>query len=167
MARLNGKVALISEGAKGMIADLCEKEIPGLGPLVTYLQLDVTRLADWDAIVATVVKTYGKLDVLVNNAGIVTFGLIKEYTHADWEKIIAINLAGVFNGIKAALPGYTAPKFGILQLIHRRLRRVREKGLDALPHRAGRRAPRSADRGATGVAPRYLEQMPRSQDANV
>ena len=77
--------------------------------------------------------------MLVNNAGIANFGPIEEYSHADWDKIIAINLTGVFNGIKAALPalkqagggsiinisstagirgfpalsGYTASKFGV------------------------------------------------------
>ena len=159
MARLKGKVALISggarglgaaharamiaEGAKAVIGDLLDAEgralAKELGPSVTYVHLDVTKPADWDAAVATAVRTYGKLDVLVNNAGIVNFGPIETYTHADWDKVIAINLTGVFNGIKAAipalkktkggsiinisstagirgypaLPGYTAAKFGV------------------------------------------------------
>lgn len=159
MARLNGKVALISGGARGMgaaharvmiaegakvvIGDVLDKEGHALakevGPSLTYQHLDVTKPADWDAAVATAVKTYGKLDVLVNNAGIANFGSIETYSHADWDKIIAINLTGVFNGIKAAipalrqtrggsiinisstagirgypaLPGYTAAKFGV------------------------------------------------------
>ncbi len=159
MARLNGKVALISGGARGMgaaharlmvaegakvvIGDILDADgqalAQALGPPATFAHLDVTKPDDWDAAVATAVKTYGKLNVLVNNAGIANFGPIDEYTHADWDKIIAINLTGVFNGIKAALPamkqaqggsiinisstagirgypalaGYTASKFGV------------------------------------------------------
>jgi 3alpha(or 20beta)-hydroxysteroid dehydrogenase len=159
MGRLNGKVALISggsqgmgaadaramiaEGAKVVIGDLLDKEGQALanelGSSATYVHLDVTKPEDWDAAVAAAVRTFGKLNVLVNNAGIANFGPIDEYTHADWHKIIAINLTGVFNGIKAAvpalkqarggsiinisstagirgypaLPGYTAAKFGV------------------------------------------------------
>lgn len=159
MDRLNGKIALISGGARGMgaaharamvaeganvvIGDLLDDEgealAAELGPSVTYVHLDVTKPADWDAAVATAIETYGKLDVLVNNAGIVNYGPIEEYSHADWDKIIAVNLTGVFNGMKAAipalqqteggsiinissiagmrgypdLPGYTASKFGV------------------------------------------------------
>lgn len=157
--RLNGKVALVSGGARGMgaahaklmiaegakvvIGDLLDKEGEALahelGPDATYVHLDVTKPKDWDDAVSKAVRTYGKLDVLVNNAGIANFGPIEEYSHADWDKIIAINLTGVFNGIKAAVPelkktkggsiinisstagirgypalsGYTATKFGV------------------------------------------------------
>ena len=134
---------MVAEGAKVVIGDLLDKEggalAKELGEGVTYVHLDVTKPADWDAAVATAVKTYGKLDVLVNNAGIANFAPIDEYSHSDWDKIIAINLTGVFNGIKAAvpalkksrggsiinisstagirgypaLPGYTAAKFGV------------------------------------------------------
>lgn len=94
MARLKDKVALISGGARGMgatharamigegakvvIGDLLDKEgqafAKELGPSVRCVHLDVTRPADWDTAVATTTKTYGKLNVLVNNAGITSFG---------------------------------------------------------------------------------------------
>lgn len=135
--------AMVAEGANVVIGDLLDDEgealAAELGPSVTYVHLDVTKPADWDAAVATAIETYGKLDVLVNNAGIVNYGPIEEYSHADWDKIIAVNLTGVFNGMKAAipalqqteggsiinissiagmrgypdLPGYTASKFGV------------------------------------------------------
>ena len=54
--------------------------------------------------VALAVADFGGLDVLVNNAGIVNFGPIEEYTLDQWNTIIAINLTGVFLGIKAAVP---------------------------------------------------------------
>ena len=47
------------------------------------------------------VAAFGSLSVLVNNAGIVNFGRIDEYSHGDWARIIDVNLTGVFNGIEA------------------------------------------------------------------
>src|SRR5262245_60374444 len=93
MGRLDGKVALISGGAKGqgateaglfvregarvVFGDVLdddgkkvEAEIRGAGGEATYVHLNVTRETDWRAAVATAVERHGKLDVLVNNAGI-------------------------------------------------------------------------------------------------
>lgn len=109
MSRLDGKVALVSggareigaaiaramvaEGAKVVMGDVLDTEGQALakeiGPPATYVHLDVTKPNDWEAAVATAVTAYGKLNVLVNNAGIANH---------------AVNLTGVFNGIKAAVP---------------------------------------------------------------
>ena len=159
MARVAGKVALISGGARGMgasharlladegakvvIGDLLDDEgealAAELGDAVRYVHLDVTRYEDWQNAVEVALKEFGRLDVLVNNAGIANFGPIEEYTLDQWDTIIAINLTGVFYGIKAAieplkksgkgsiinisstagiqgyeaLPGYNAAKFGV------------------------------------------------------
>jgi 3alpha(or 20beta)-hydroxysteroid dehydrogenase len=159
MARVSGKVALISGGARGLgaamarrlveegaqvvVGDLLDEEgealAAELGAACRYMHLDVTRAQHWDTAVALAVEQYGGLDVLVNNAGIVNFGPIEEYTLELWNSIIAINLTGVFLGIKAAvpviirstagsiinvsstagmqgyeaLPGYVAAKFGV------------------------------------------------------
>lgn len=104
-----------------------------------YVHLDVTEPDDWQAAVASTVDTFGRLDVLVNNAGIVNFGLFEDYTLDDWRKILDVNLTGVFLGIKSVVPqmkeagsgsiinissieglagtiathGYTASKFGV------------------------------------------------------
>ena len=159
MARVEGKVALISGGARGMgasharllvdegakvvIGDLLDAEgealAAELGDAARYVHLDVTRYDDWQNAVDVALKEFGGLDVLVNNAGIANFGPIEEYTLDQWDTIIAINLTGVFYGIKAAieplkksgkgsiinisstagiqgyeaLPGYNAAKFGV------------------------------------------------------
>jgi 3alpha(or 20beta)-hydroxysteroid dehydrogenase len=128
MARVSGKVALISGGARGMgaaharklidegakvvIGDLLDEAgaatAAELGENARFVHLDVTEPEDWDAAVALAVAEFGGLDVLVNNAGIVNFAPIEEYTLEQWNLIIAINLTGTFNGIKAAIPALKA-----------------------------------------------------------
>lgn len=127
MARLEGKVALISGGARGqgavearmfaeegasvVIGDILddqgrqtEAELQELGYNVTYVHLDVTSESDWEAAVQAAVETYGKLDVLLNNAGILIRKNIEETTEDDWDRIFAVNAKGVFLGTKAAIP---------------------------------------------------------------
>jgi len=124
MSRLNGKVALVTgaargigaaiaqalvdEGAKVVIADVLDNEgdalATSIGPAASYVHLDVTKPAEWEDAVEHATRTFGELSVLVNNAGISTYGLIEQLGHADWEKTLAVNLTGVFNGIKAATP---------------------------------------------------------------
>ncbi|MGD9755780.1 MAG: SDR family oxidoreductase [Acidimicrobiia bacterium] len=157
--RLEGKVALISGGARGMgasharamvaqgakvvLADVLDTEgealAAELGDAAAYVHLDVTDRDQWAAAVQATVDRFGKLNVLVNNAGIANFGPIGHYPPQEWDRVIAINLTGVFNGIHAsvealkaaapssiinisstaglqgyaALPGYNAAKFGV------------------------------------------------------
>lgn len=134
MFRLDGKVALVTggargigaaiaramvaEGAKVVIGDVLDHEgevlAVEIGASAKYVHLDVTKPDDWEMAVATAVKTYGKLNVLVNNAGIGAYSPIEEYSNADWDKIIAINLTGVFNGIKAAIPALKVARGGAI-----------------------------------------------------
>ena len=127
MARLEGKVALISGGARGqgavearmfaeegasvVIGDILddqgrqtEAELQELGYNVTYIHLDVTSESDWGAAVQAAISTYGKLDILLNNAGILIRKNIEETTEEDWDRIFSINAKGVFLGTKAAIP---------------------------------------------------------------
>ena len=124
MSRLDGKVALVTgaargigaaiaramvaEGAKVVIGDVSDRDgevlATDIGASATYVHLDVTKPDDWETAVARAVNTFGKLNVLVNNAGISGYAPIEQYSRADWDKIIAINLTGVFDGIKAAVP---------------------------------------------------------------
>ena len=124
MGRLDGKVALISggargigaaiarrflaEGAKAVVGDVLDDDgarlLAELGDGARYVHLDVTQPAGWDAAVNEAVSAFGGLSILVNNAGIVNFGRIDAYPHEEWARIIDVNLTGVFNGIKAAAP---------------------------------------------------------------
>ena len=127
MARLEGKVALISGGARGqgavearmfaeegasvVIGDILdeegrktEAELQELGYNVTYVHLDVTSESDWESAVQAAVSAYGKLDILLNNAGILIRKNIEETTEEDWDRIFSVNAKGVFLGTKAAIP---------------------------------------------------------------
>jgi len=129
--RLAGKVALISGGARGqgaaetrlfcregasvVFGDILdddgkkvEAEFRAAGGAATYVHLDVTRETDWRAAVATAVQRYGKLDVLVNNAGILLRARIEDTSEADWDRIMAVNVKGVFLGTKCAIPAMRA-----------------------------------------------------------
>jgi 3-oxoacyl-[acyl-carrier protein] reductase len=74
------------------------------GMVVDEIRLDVTRDADWSAAVATVLKRWGGLDVLVNNAGVSSRGTIETTDEALWDLTLGVNLKGPWLGIKAALP---------------------------------------------------------------
>ena len=122
--RLQGKVALITgaasgmgkseaeifarEGAKVVLADVLDAEgkaaADGIGANARYVHLDVTSESAWEQVIATTVAQFGKLDVLVNNAGISgTFDADIMSTSA-WDKLMDVNAKGVFLGMKTALP---------------------------------------------------------------
>ena len=111
------------------------------GLRVAYRHLDVTRADDWAAAVAQVDHQTGRLDVLINNAGIIHVNPLLDETVASWNQILAVNLTGPLLGIQAAVPvmrrtggsiinvasifgvvgaagyaGYTASKGGLLAL---------------------------------------------------
>ena len=127
MGRLDGKVVLISGGARGqgatearmmiregaqvVIGDILdddgkklEAELRETGNEVTYVHLDVTKESDWRSVVQEAVSRYGKLDVLVNNAGILIRKSVEDTTVEDWDRIMEINAKGVFLGTKCAIP---------------------------------------------------------------
>jgi len=127
MNRLDGKVALLSgaargiggetaklmaaAGAKVVIGDLLDAqgaatvaEIRQAGGQAEYIHLDVTSEADWQAAIARATSRFGKLDILVNNAGVFTGLSIEEATLADWQKLVAVNMTGVFLGTKLCAP---------------------------------------------------------------
>ena len=122
--RLGGKVALITgaaggmgqseatlfakEGARVVVADVLEAEgrqvADSLGGTGRFVRLDVTSEADWQEAVAATLAAFGRLDVLVNNAGISgTFDPDTLSTSA-WDRLMDVNAKGVFLGMKHAIP---------------------------------------------------------------
>jgi 3alpha(or 20beta)-hydroxysteroid dehydrogenase len=122
MGRVDGKVALISggarniggasarmlvdEGAQVVIGDLLDEEGAALavqlGEAARYVHLDVTEDADWRSAVEFTVAEFGKLDVLVNNAGIFNGGQLQRYKTEQWQQMLDVNLTGPFLGMRAA-----------------------------------------------------------------
>jgi len=128
--RLKDKVALISGAASGMgaamarrfseegaavvIGDVLEApgkavadEITGKGGKALFQRLDVTDEAQWAAAVEATVAKFGKLNVLVNNAGISGSAATDMFDSELWHRIMAINATGVFYGMKYAVPAMT------------------------------------------------------------
>lgn len=97
---------IVAEGGCVVIGDILDvdgKALAGeIGDKARYIHLDVTSESDWAAAVALAVSQFGRLNVLVNNAGICTAGSIESFTLDDWNRIIGINLTGQFLGIRAA-----------------------------------------------------------------
>jgi NAD(P)-dependent dehydrogenase (short-subunit alcohol dehydrogenase family) len=127
MGRLDGKVALISggargqgacearmfcqEGAKVVFGDILddqgqalESELKAAGAEATYVHLDVTKQGEWRDAIAVAERLYGPVNVLVNNAGILIRKGIEDTTEEEWDRIMGINVKGVFLGTKAVLP---------------------------------------------------------------
>ncbi|MFO1025455.1 MAG: glucose 1-dehydrogenase [Acetobacteraceae bacterium] len=127
MSRLDGKVALISGAARGIggetaqlmakagarivIGDVLDERgrqtvaaINGGGGQAEYIHLDVTKEADWNAAVNLAVSKFGKLDILVNNAGVFIGKGIEDISMAEWQRLIDVNMTGVFLGTRLCAP---------------------------------------------------------------
>jgi 3-hydroxybutyrate dehydrogenase len=79
---------------------------------VTYNGADISKPDQIAAMVADTTKSMGSLDILVNNAGIQFTANVEDFPNERWDQIIAINLSGVFFGMKAAIPGMKAKGWG-------------------------------------------------------
>src|SRR5256712_10101095 len=145
--RLAGKVALITGGASGMgqseatifaregarvvVGDVLEFEarqvvekIAAAGGQARFVKLDVTSEADWQAAVKATVTAFGKLELLVNNAGISgTFDPDTTST-AAWDTLMNVNAKGVFLGMKHAVPAMREAGGGAIVNIDRKSTRL-------------------------------------------
>ncbi len=128
MGRLDGKIAIVTgaaqgnglgiaelfakEGAKVVLADLKEEKgqaaadwIKKDGRDALFIKHDVAQEDDWNRVIERTLDAYGKLDVLVNNAGVSITATVQETDLEGWRRVNAVNLDGVFLGTKyAAVP---------------------------------------------------------------
>lgn len=134
-SRLDGKVALITGGARGMgaseaqlfidegarvvITDVLDDEgkktaqrLSPDGSKCVFLRHDVTNEDDWNEVMKESLATFGQVDVLVNNAGIFERGTVLDTSLPMFEKTMNINVTGVFLGMKTVAPHMVARKTG-------------------------------------------------------
>jgi len=134
MARFDGTVALISGGARGMGAshvrglvgegakvifgDILDDEgkrlEEELGESAHFVHLDVTKDEDWKFAVAAAEKEYGPISLLVNNAGIVSYGAVDLMEPDEFRRVIDINLTGTFLGMHYAVPSLRRASGGVI-----------------------------------------------------
>ncbi|MFB4299994.1 glucose 1-dehydrogenase [Actinomadura sp. NTSP31] len=128
MGQLDGKVALITGGARGMgkahvkrfvaegakvvFGDVLEEEgaklAAELGDDVRFVRMDVTSPDDWQNAIGTATSTFGALNILVNNAGILRHKTIEDMALEEFRLIIEVNLMGQWLGIKSVTPAMRA-----------------------------------------------------------
>jgi len=113
--------ALAAEGASVMlngfgdaakIEELRASFEPKFGVKALYSGADISKGEQLRAMVTETQKSLGSLDILVNNAGIQFTAPVEEFPDEKWDQIIAINMSGVFHGMKAAIPGMRAKGWG-------------------------------------------------------
>jgi 3-oxoacyl-[acyl-carrier protein] reductase len=125
--RLQGKTALVTGGARGIGKAVCilfakegadvaacdvldgeleqlEKECAGLPGKVKGFHLDVTNREELQRVTKQIKEHFGKIDTLINNAGITQDAFLLKMTEEQWDKVIAVNLKGTFNVTQAVVP---------------------------------------------------------------
>jgi 3-oxoacyl-[acyl-carrier protein] reductase len=138
MGKLDGKIAIVTGGARGIgrgiaegyaregadvvIADRAEEKVAepalrtirGLGRRALFMRTDVAEEAAVRRMVDAAYATFGRVDVLVNNAGIFTQSLLEDLPVADWDRVLAVNLRGTFLCIRFVLPRMLAQGSGVI-----------------------------------------------------
>ena len=132
MARLEGKTAIVTGGSKGIGRAIAERFAAEGANVVAsarnppteafsptehgpfFEQCDVSNAADVERLVGGTVERFGRLDVMVNNAGIEVEKTVEDTTEAEWDEVMAINLKGVFLGCKYAIAPLRAAAGGAI-----------------------------------------------------
>ena len=121
MSRLQGKVTVVTGAGRGIgrsIAETFAREgatviatgrsadhTYGKGDgSIEYRQLDVASKDDWEEVISAVVQRYGRVDVLVNNAGIIKYEPLHDLSVDDWDHVVSVNQTGTWLGMRAVVP---------------------------------------------------------------
>jgi len=164
VGRLDGKVAIITGGARGqgaaaarrfvaegarvVVADILDEQGKELADELDarYCHLDVSSEDEWADAVRDTMAAYGEVDVLVNNAGILHFSAIAETELVDYQRVIGINQVGTFLGMRAVIPSMTRAGGGSIVNVSS------VEGLGGMPYLVAYTASKFAIRGMTKVA---------------
>jgi 3alpha(or 20beta)-hydroxysteroid dehydrogenase len=140
----------VAEGARVVLGDVLDAEgealAKELGDAAHYRHLDVTSEADWQAAVEHTTRDFGRLDILINNAGIIRTGAIEHTALEDFEAVIQVNQIGTFLGIKSVIGAMRAAGGGSIINISS------VAGLMGVARLPGYVASKHAVRGLTKVA---------------
>jgi NAD(P)-dependent dehydrogenase (short-subunit alcohol dehydrogenase family) len=169
-ARLEGKLAIITgaaggigaatarrfaaEGASLLLTDAHEEGARQLarelGGDAASLAHDVTSEQDWQAVAAAALEAHGRIDVLVNNAGVFLAAALQETSLADFRRVIEVNTVGVFLGMRAVAPAMTQQRAGSIINVSS------VAGLGGSPYLTAYASSKWAVRGMTKVLAREL-----------
>ncbi|RWP22280.1 MAG: SDR family oxidoreductase [Mesorhizobium sp.] len=130
IGRLSDKVALIVGSARGIGKGIAQRFAEEGAKLVladteveagqaaadelgaAFIRTDISQMADAEAAVALALDHHGRLDIMVQNAGIYPWQLLENTSPKDWDRVMAVNLRGSFNAARAALVPMKAQQFG-------------------------------------------------------
>lgn len=128
--RIEGKVAVIIGAARGIGKGIAQRFAEEGARLVladseaeagqatadelgaTFIRTDISRMPDAEAAVGLALERHGRLDVMIQNAGIYPWQLIENTSPDDWDRVMAVNLRGTFNAARSALVPMKAQRFG-------------------------------------------------------
>ncbi len=128
--RLEGKTAIVIGAARGIGEGIAKRFIEEGARVVIgdtevetgkataerlgarFVETDITKPADAEAIVGDALEAFGRLDIMVQNAGIYPWTLIENTDPAEWDSVMAVNLRGTFLAARAALPPMKAQRSG-------------------------------------------------------
>lgn len=166
MGRLDGKVALVTgaaggqgaaaarrfaaEGARVMVADVSGDDgkalADELGSAAVYQELDVSDEGHWSAAIERLSTEFGRLDVLMNNAGVLHFAPLEQTTLADYQRVINVNQIGTFLGMRSVVDLMAASEGGSIINVSS------VEGLAGMSYVSAYTASKFAIRGMTKVA---------------
>ncbi len=125
--KLKGKVAIVTGASRGIGLGIVEK-FSELGATVIAgstsnpgnaypkgvvgVKLDVASESDWEAVTKNTLDAHGRVDVLVNNAGIIAYEPLHDLKLDDWHRVVAVNQTGVYLGMRAVIPAMQRQKAG-------------------------------------------------------
>jgi 3alpha(or 20beta)-hydroxysteroid dehydrogenase len=136
------------DGAKVVVTDLLDEEGEKTAAEIdgVFLQHDVTSQDDWRGVVQATIERYGRVDGLVNNAGVATGALLENETLEQFEHVLKVNLVGVFLGLRSVIEPMKAAGGGSIVNI------ASTAGLTGLPGVSGYGASKWGVRGLTKIA---------------
>lgn len=107
---------MVKEGATVVAADVNsadgKKVADGLGERASFVELDVTSEQSWESAVSGVTRQFGRIDVLVNNAGVLWIAPLIGSSLDDYHRVVAVNQTGTYLGMRTVLPGMVEAKRG-------------------------------------------------------